>query len=521
MVSMPTDGLNPLYADKFRTPLWADDAPERLQIEADLDVREWVRMVDRAVEELDFGPLCASYSGRGRKAYRPDLLLRLVFYEIHNGCRCPCRWVEHLRRDPEVRWLVRGIRPGKSILYEFYDRIFPFLEAYHQQVIASIQKWCVENDCGDLTAETVLDGSSLEANASRHKMLCLDSVDKHLEQLEKAQQGVEPSAVEPSAERPKWMAKTYAGRQRQIKHHRRAKERLEEQLAKNSRRAKDKQLARKNVRLSITDPEAASGRDKHNVYRPLYNLQLIWSLVAPVILTFDVFQEHGDHGMLPILIDKLASQLNQKPKMMLVDSAYTTADDLAFCQLHGIDLYGPWQENKFTKDRPARANPKQIPKERFVYDAASDSYRCPQGHALPFADYKYRRRADGSNARYQLYRCPPQHCRVCPLAAHCAKLPHKGRTIQRHPQQELIDAHQARMATPEAKQRYRQRGQGERPFADLKTHRNLQRLRGRGLQRAKTEIGLAVLIHNLEVLRTLKTSALKETQLPNPCKIPA
>jgi len=59
------------------------------------------------------------------------------------------------------------------------------------------------------------------------------------------------------------------------------------------------------------------------------------------------------------------------------------------------------------------------------------------------------------------------------------------------------------MQTPEAKQLYQRRGQTvELRFADSKEHRNLRRLSGRGLQRARIEVGLLVLSHNaLEVLK--------------------
>lgn len=202
-------------------------------------------------------------------------------------------------------------------------------------------------------------------------------------------------------------------------------------------------------------------------------------------------------------------------------ASYTTPDDLAFCDVHGIDLCGPWQANTFTKDRPAVKNPTQIPKTQFTFDEEHNAYRCPQGHLMPFADYKYKPHADGANVRYNLYRCPAEHCQACPLASHCAKLPHKGRTIQRHPQQHLIDKHQERMQTPASRERYRQRGQGERPFADLKTHRALRRLNGRGLKRAETQTTLAVLVHNLETLDSLKKSETAGATPRKPCKLTA
>ena len=53
----------------------------------------------------------------------------------------------------------------------------------------------------------------------------------------------------------------------------------------------------------------------------------------------------------------------------------------------------------------------------------------------------------------------------------------------------------------EAKAVYRLRGQTiEIVFADLKEHRGLRRFSGHGLTRARTELALEVLVHNLLVL---------------------
>jgi hypothetical protein len=61
------------------------------------------------------------------------------------------------------------------------------------------------------------------------------------------------------------------------------------------------------------------------------------------------------------------------------------------------------------------------------------------------------------------------------------------------------------MQTEEAKLLYKQRGQTiERVFADFKEHRNLRRFRGRGISRARTQLGLTVLGHNLRTLANLR-----------------
>ena len=61
------------------------------------------------------------------------------------------------------------------------------------------------------------------------------------------------------------------------------------------------------------------------------------------------------------------------------------------------------------------------------------------------------------------------------------------------------------MKQPEAKEKYRQRGcTVERRFADLKTHRGLQRFSGQTPGRVDAQVGLTVLAHNLQTLEKLR-----------------
>ena len=72
-----------------------------------------------------------------------------------------------------------------------------------------------------------------------------------------------------------------------------------------------------------------------------------------------------------------------------------------------------------------------------------------------------------------------------------------------------------RMQTEEAKSLYKQRGQTiERVFADFKEHRNLRRFRGRGLTRARTQMGLTVIGHNLRIIAKLRQRKKREAENP-------
>jgi hypothetical protein len=177
------------------------------------------------------------------------------------------------------------------------------------------------------------------------------------------------------------------------------------------------------------------------------------------------------------------------------------------------ELYAPYQENDWTEQRRTRTQRRQLPKSAFTWHAEEQAYECPRGHRLRRIGREVRERADGRTLELTTYRCPKEHCQACPLAARCTRGA-KVRTIKRDEHEKLIEAHRAKMETPEAKAIYRKRSRTvELRFADTKEHRGLRRLSGRGLERARIEVGLCVLAHNLLSVRAagLRNAAEGET----------
>ena len=76
----------------FAEPPWTTDSPEWQALDRRLPAEHAARRIVRAVQRLDLAPLIASYLGVGRRALRPDLLLRLVLYELHNNRPLPAQW---------------------------------------------------------------------------------------------------------------------------------------------------------------------------------------------------------------------------------------------------------------------------------------------------------------------------------------------------------------------------------------------------------------------------------------------
>jgi hypothetical protein len=402
---------------------------------------------------------------------------------------------------------------ARSCWYAFRDRLAPLLPALQQQVLAQAL------DAG-LTPATraAADGTLVAALASRHKLLNEEALQRRAAQLEAAvacdtaaAQGAAPCGgvaataaagtlpspppVAPveAAARPAWLAATAAGRQQQQRRLEQARERMEELQVRNRQKWASKRKAAGAIVVNPSEPEAVVARDKEKVYRPLYNVQFVDDLDSPFILGYGVFAQQNDTGLLPELLAQVRQQVGHGLRTLLTDGSYAGGADLAAADREGVTVYAPVPGDGVK-------NPKQIPKRDFVWQAGEQTYVCPQGHRLELEETWREKRVDGGVQVWR-YRCGPEHCRNCPLQARCTKTPAKGRAETRLEHEELIEALRTRMAGEEAQALYRLRKQTvELVNADVKQHRKLRRFSGRGLARARCEVGLLVLVHNLLTL---------------------
>ena len=131
------------------------------------------------------------------------------------------------------------------------------------------------------------------------------------------------------------MATTPRGRAQQRKRYRAARQRLRRQHEENQRRRKDKRKAANQIRISPTDVEACLGRDKYDVYRPLYNVQVMTDLKTDLILSYTVSSCVSDSGQLIPLIDLTQAVTGRLLHAVLADSGYPSGDELAACAAPG------------------------------------------------------------------------------------------------------------------------------------------------------------------------------------------
>jgi hypothetical protein len=432
-------------------------------------------------------------------------MVKIVLYEIHTQRLSPAQWARDVKENEPLRWLARGLEPSRTRLYEFRDRIAPYVDSWN----AAVLERAVEQNVTP-ARRGALDGTAVAASASRRQLANEQRLTQRRRLVEAAILGQVPDD-----ERPGWLANTALGLARQKQTYEQAGTILRDRLQQNERRRSCKRKPPEKVLVSLTDPQAALGRDKFDVFRPLYNVQLLRDLDSPLILSYATLAVTHDAGLLGPMLERTTDLLGHKVSQLLTDSGYVSIRDLQTCEAAGVELFAPWQENDYSEQQAKKKASNQftqIPKTAFAWRDDEQTFVCPEGHRLQFKTTKKERRLD-YDVTLRLYTCPATYCCGCPRQAECTTSPRKGRTVSRLENEELLDQLRDRMQTAEAKTLYKLRSQTvELAYADLKEHRGLRRFRSRGLSRAHTQVGLAALVHNLLSLdRALETQAAEVT----------
>ena len=476
----------------FARPPWTKTSSEWRRIDARLADGHLARHVNQAVELLDLAPLFDSYLGVGKEALRPDLLLKLVLYEIQSKRPSPSQWARDIKESEPLRWLVFGIEASRTTLYQFRDRLGPYLDMWNRQVLHVARE-------RELTKATraSLDSSSIAASASRKALANVERCETRMELLDEA---IAADTQGRSIDKPPyWMGKTSRGRLEQRKRYQRVRQCLRQRHAENAARTKENRKPSEEILVSWADPESVFGLDKFKVYRPLYNVQLIRDLDSPLILAYDVVAMTNEFSTVPGLMQLTSDFVGRLPETLLADSGYVSIHVLEFCESQDITLYAPYKENDHSEVRKKHKGkqPTQIPKSEFTWLDDAQTYQCPEGHLLCYRRRTFEQRF-GHQVETLIFSCPTEDCRACPRAKECTTSRRRGRQISRMVNEELLEELIRRMSTDEGKALYKLRSRTvELNFADMKEHRGVRRFSCRGMRRVRNQVAATVLIHNL------------------------
>lgn len=135
-------------------------------------VNEWLptnhlaRFVVEVIEQLDLSALTRQYGGRGSAAHHPAVLLGLLVYGYASGVHSS-RKIERSTYDSVAfRFVAANTHPDHDTLATFRRRFLKDIEGLFVQVLVLAREMKLLK-----LGHIALDGTKVEANASKHKAL--------------------------------------------------------------------------------------------------------------------------------------------------------------------------------------------------------------------------------------------------------------------------------------------------------------------------------------------------------------
>jgi hypothetical protein len=208
-----------------------------------------------------------------------------------------------------------------------------------------------------------------------------------------------------------------------------------------------------------------------------------------------------------IMIDRVEDQCGIKPKRLVGDTNYGTANILAWLvNDKGIAPHVPvWDKSERADGTLSRID--------FVWDAQADEYRCPEGKALRKNWRPYKTpRTHIAKDNFIRYFARKSDCAACPKKPLCCPNT-PSRKVPRIIHEDARDVARQIRLTPAYDQSMRDRKKVEMLFAHLKCIMKLDKLRLRGFSGARDEFLLAATAQNLRRMAKWLTPIEKELEL--------
>jgi len=355
------------------------------------------RFILEIVEQLDLTCIYKQYQGQGgKKAYRPEVLLSLLFYGYATGT-FSSRKIETATYDSiAFRFLSANTHPDHDTIANFRQRFLEEIDILFVNVLL------IAKDMKMLKLGNVsLDGSKLKANASKHKALSYAHIQKLEEQLRQevkrllqhAQEVDEAESDEPMdipAELSRREDRLKAITEAKEKIEQRAKERYDKEKFEYDekmkvRQAKEKKTGKKTPgrtpslpaleikgsdQINLTDEESRIMPVSGGGFQQSYNGQASVEHDSRLIVHHHLTQNVNDKQEIEPTLEYYEKHRELKPKGMLADTGYMSEDNVEACEKAGITPYISLKkekhnlplEERFKPEDPLPENPTALQK---------------------------------------------------------------------------------------------------------------------------------------------------------------
>ena len=430
-----------------------------------------VRFIDAFVDGLEMEELGFDRTApkeTGRPPYDPRDLLKLYIYGYLNRVRTGRTLERECQRNVELMWLMRKLRPDFKTITDFRkDNRKAFRGVFRQFVLLCKGLGLVG---GELVA---VDGSKFKAVNSGQRNFSQKKLEERLKKIdEKVERYLDE--MDRGDEEGKDTEISAAELKQKIEKLKERKGRYEELL---------KELgASGQSQVSLTDPEsramALTPRGEVS-----YNVQTAVDQKHHLIVEQDVTNEGLDNHQLFSMAQKAQQMLDQNELQVVADMGYYNHEELKRCEEAGIKTY---VSKPLVSKNTARG---LFGKEKFVYEADGDCYRCPAKERL---DFRFETQEGDKKFRYYW----TQACPGCALKAQCTTDPRFHR-IKRWEHEAVLERIEQRVNANTVILKLRKQ-LVEHPFGTIKFWNDQRHFLMRGLEKVKAEFSLSTLAYDIK-----------------------
>ena len=380
-------------------------------------VDEWLpkdhlaRFVVEVIEQLDLSDLLHQYAGRGWAAHHPAVLLGLLIYGYASGVHSS-RKIERATYDSVAfRYVAANTHPDHDTLATFRRRFLgEFSELFVQvlELAREMKLLKLGNVC--------LDGTKVQANASRHSALShghIEKLEAHLKAevqellalAESADQSAVPDGIDLPAEIRRREDRLAAMAEAKAKIAARAEERYQREKAEydaklTKRAEKEKTTGKKpggkppsaptpgpkdSDQINLTDEESRIMPVSGGGFEQAYNAQAAVDTQSMLVVATGLTQAPNDKEQVKPMLETLAAQAKRLGKVtgLIADTGFCSETNITACETAGVaPLIAVAKEDHHPDWRERHSEPPALPENATPLQTMAHRLKTKAGRAL-------------------------------------------------------------------------------------------------------------------------------------------
>lgn len=433
-----------------------------------IDPDNEVRLIDLFVDSLplaDYG-FNMEFVENGRPAYHPGDLLKLFIYGYMNKVRTTRDLEKECRRNIEVMWLMKSLRPDHNTIANFRRDNQKAIKKVFRATVQVARHFKLIG--GKLIAG---DSTRLRAQNSRKNNFNQKKVERHIAYIDQKLEEYCKSLAEADGDKRDQIRREIdTNEQRKNKYLQ-----IEQQMKESGA-----------TQVSTSDPESRLMVTGHQGPEVVYNIQVTTDAQHCLLIDYKV-TNNNDNRAMGNMLRRAKSILRNNEFTALYDKGYHTGSELEIGQKLGIETIVAIPDAPGNNHAPDPL----YDVENFTYSGEKDSYTCPQGAELKPNGNWYGKK----NIRFKAYKT--KACRNCPVKRQCTTAREHGRMIQRSEYAASVEQNKVNVVQKQHIYKNR-KAIVEHPFGTIKRQWGFDYiLTKKGMERASADVGLMFTAYNL------------------------